>query len=51
MGEICGHLVLPGAECICSWKLRAPIQCEVTQDSKCLAVRLGRFGHWDFFPS
>lgn len=31
---------------ICSWKLRAPIQCEVTQRSKCLAVRLGQF--WPF---
>lgn len=28
---------------ICSWKLHAPVQCEVTQRGKCLAVRLGRF--------
>lgn len=28
---------------ICSWKLRAQAQCEVTQHDECLAVRLGQF--------
>lgn len=34
---------------ICSWKLHAPIQCEVTQCGKCPAVRLGRFWPLGFF--
>lgn len=35
---------------ICSWKLRAPIQCEGTQRDECLAVRLGRFWPLGFLP-
>lgn len=41
MGEICGHLVLRGTGTDLLLEAAAPVQCEVTQHGKCLAVRLG----------